>query len=334
MSKPMQRIPPKKTKQRISKAAAKSPLNQTEDISPSLAKLPVYQRLRGRARTRHPVHLPTVLQLTKLAALTLWGHKKLFISITVIYGLLNIVLVQGLASGTDVGSLKTQLAQVFSGHFGSIASSLTIFVVLLGSASKGSSNSAGAYQSILLLMVSLAMIWALRQVLSGKHPRIRDAYYKGMTPLVPFGLVLLVIGLQLLPLLIGASLYATVTNNGIAVHIIEKLVWLLLFGTLAGWSLYMISASIFALYIVTLPDMTPLKALRSARELVRHRRWTVLRKMLFLPLVLLLVTVVIMVPIIILITPIVQGVFFVLTIFALLAAHSYSYTLYRELLNE
>ena len=56
----------------------------------------------------------------------------------------------------------------------------------------------------------------------------------------------------------------------------------------------------FALYIVTLPDMTPMKALRSARELVRYRRWTVLRKVLFLPLMLLVVAAIIMVPIIIL----------------------------------
>ena len=173
-----------------------------------------------------------------------------------------------------------------------------------------------------------------RQVLSGKQPRIRDAYYKGMTPLIPFMLVLLVIGLQLLPLLIGSALYSMVMSNGIAVYFIEKLLWTLLFIGLALWSLYMISASVFALYIITLPEMTPVKALRSARELVRHRRWTVLRKILFLPLVLLLVTALIMVPIIILATVVVQWVFFGLTIFALLVVHGYAYTLYRELLNE
>ncbi|MEO8105543.1 MAG: hypothetical protein ABI602_04380 [Candidatus Saccharibacteria bacterium] len=334
MTKPTKHIYSKKTTPRPAKAAPHGPAASVVSSHLSPVKRRGRPSLPTRTRTRHPVRLPNVLLLTKVAALTLWRHKKLFSGIAVIYGLLNIVLVQGLASGTDVGNLKTELAQVFSGHFSSVASSLTIFVVLLGSAGKGSSNSAGAYQSILALLVSLVMIWALRQVLSGQQPRIRDAYYKSMTPLIPFGLVLLVIGLQLLPLLIGASLYATVTSNGIAVLLIEKLIWTLLFGVLAGWSLYMTSASIFALYIITLPDMTPFKALRSARELVRHRRWTVLRKMLFFPLVLLVITAVIMVPIIIFITPLVQVVFFGLTIFALLAVHSYGYTLYRELLNE
>jgi len=186
----------------------------------------------------------------------------------------------------------------------------------------------------LVIVASLAIIWALRQVLSGTRPRIRDAYYKGMYPLIPFILVLLVIGLQLLPLLIGSTLFSLVISNGIAVYLVEKLVWALLFAALALLSLYMISSSIFALYIVTLPDMTPLKALRSARQLVRYRRWTILRKILFLPILLVVVAAVVMLPIIVWLTPLAQWVFFVLTLFAIAAVHSYVYSLYRELLDD
>jgi hypothetical protein len=155
-----------------------------------------------------------------------------------------------------------------------------------------------------------------------------------MYPLVPFMLVLTVVGLQLVPMLIGSTLYVTVINGGIAVYAAEKILWGLLFIVLALLSLYMLASSLFALYIVTLPDMTPMKALRSARELVRYRRWTVLRKMLALPLILLLVAFVIMLPIIILAAPLARWVFFLLTMTALTAAHAYMYTLYRELLRE
>jgi hypothetical protein len=96
----------------------------------------------------------------------------------------------------------------------------------------------------------------------------------------------------------------------------------------------MLASSLFALYIVTLPGMTPIRALRSARGLVRYRRWTVIRKILWLPLLLLLVAAVIMLPIIIWLTAVAQWVFFILSMFALLAVHSYMYALYRELLNE
>jgi hypothetical protein len=288
-----------------------------------------------RLKTRqNSFRLPNVWQLTRQTAETLWQHRKLFIGITLTYGLLNLILVQGLANSTNVASLKTELNQVFTGHLGSVASSLSIFVVLVGGAGNSSSQTAGAYQLFLALITSLAVIWALRQILAGGKIRIRDAYYRGMYPLIPFILVLIVVGLQLIPLLIGSLLYGTVTTNGIAVSGAEKALWALLYAVLALLSLYLISASLFALYIVTLPDMTPLKALRSARELVRRRRWTVLRKVLWLPLLLLVVAAIIMVPIIIWLTPLAQWVFFLLTMFALVAVHAYMYTLYRELLND
>lgn len=285
-------------------------------------------------RLKQPVKLPNVWRLTKLTAQTLWQHKRLFIGMTLTYGLLNLILVQGLASNTNVSDLKHQLDQVFTGNWGSLASSLSIFVVLVGGAGNASSQTAGAYQLFLALITSLAVIWALRQVLAGGTLRIRDAYYRGMYPLVQFVLVLLVIGLQLLPLLVGSLLYGTVSTNGIAVSGLEKLIWGLVYILLALLSLYWLSSSLFALYIVTLPDMTPLKALRSARELVRGRRWTVLRKILWLPLILIIAAAVIMLPIITLLTPLAQWVFFLLTMFALVAVHAYMYTLYRELLHE
>lgn len=280
-----------------------------------------------------PAQLPNAWQLTKAAALTLWAHKELFAGIILVYGLLNLILVQGLASSTDVGSLKNSLDKAFTGHLSSLASSLGTFVVLIGGAGSSSSQTGGSYQSFLALAASLAIIWALRQVLAGTRVRVRDAYYRGMYPLVPFLLILMVIAVQVLPLLAGSLLYTIVAANGIAVYFIEKCIWAAMFGALALWSLYMITASAVALYIVTLPDVTPLQALRSARELLRGRRWTVLRKILCLPLILFVIAAVIMLPIIVWLTPLAQGVFFLLAISALGAVHAYMYTLYRELLK-
>jgi hypothetical protein len=335
MTKQNQPITKKSTKKKAVKSAVVTPVKaRPPNNQPGRFKLGTYYSLLSRPRIKHPVRLSAVWQLSKTAALTLWQYRGLFIGITVVYGLLNLILVHGFANGTDVGSLKTQLSKIFSGNYGSLVSSLTIFVVLIGSAGNGSSSTAGAYQALLVIVASLAIIWALRQVLTGTRPRIRDAYYRGMSPLVPFILVLLVIGLQLLPLLVGSTLYSLVISNGIAVHFVEKLFWAVLFVGLALLSLYMISSSIFALYIVTLPDMTPLKALRSARQLVRYRRWTVLRKLLFLPILLVVAAAIVMLPIIVWLTPLAPWVFFGLTMLAIAAVHTYTYTLYRELLNE
>jgi len=123
-----------------------------------------------------------------------------------------------------------------------------------------------------------------------------------------------------------------VISNSIAVSGIEQFAWGLFFFMLALLSLYMLSSSLFALYIVTLPDMTPMKALRSARELVRNRRWIVLRKIIFLPLALLVLGGLVVIPVILIWAPAAQWIFFIGTMVALAITHSYMYSLYRELL--
>ena len=180
----------------------------------------------------------------------------------------------------------------------------------------------------------MAIIWALRQLIVGKKIRIRDAYYQGMSPLVPFALVLVVIGFQLIPLLIGSAIYSTVMTNGIAIDGGEKFLFAAVFVLLALVSLYFVSSSVFALYIVTLSDMTPMKALKNARALVRGRRWRIIPKVLFLPVALFVVAASLLLPFIIGAPALAQSVFFVLSMFGLVVAHTYLYTLYRELLHE
>ena len=302
-------------------------------------KLPKYESFRLQKRVKHPIRLPSVWSLTKSAWQTIWTHRGLFAGIGLMYGLLNFILVRGLSTGGNISLLRENFDQTYGAHLNPLLSGAGTFFNLLDSnqttaVSPSSTQPTNGYELFLLLFVSLAVIWALRQVMAGHRIRIRDTYYRGMFPLVPFILVLLVIGLQLIPALIGGSLYTLVTSNGIAVYAIEKVAWALMYGLLVLLSLYMISSSIFALYIVALPDMTPLKALRSARGLVRYRRWTVLRKVLFLPVLLLIVASIIMVPVIVLVPALAQIVYLLLLYLSPVAVHAYMYTFYRELIND
>jgi hypothetical protein len=249
-----------------------------------------------------------------------------------VYFVLTLLLVKGLSGTTDVAGLKTSLQEVLEGNFGQLTAALTIFGVLLGSSSTSSGDAAAIYQSILLVMTSLALIWALRQSMAGTKVGLKESFYRGMSPLVPFLLVLLVIGLQLLPLIGANFLYGIIFGTDLAVTVLEKVLWMILFFLLIVWSLYMVTSSIFSLYIVTLPDLTPMQALRSARELVRFRRLIVMRKVLFLPLLLLILGALVMIPVIILVPVIAEWLFLILTMFSLVIIHSYMYNLYRELL--
>ena len=278
--------------------------------------------------------LPNVLVITRKAAHILWKYRLLFAGITLIYGLLNVFFAQALSGGVDVANIKNNLEQSTDGKIGQFGVGFGAFVYVLGTAGNNASSAASAFQLLLMLICSLAVIWSLRQVYTGASSSIRDAFYRGMYPLVPFILVLMVITLQLLPLLAGSTLYSIVVSNGIAVNLIEQLIFGVIYVVLAGFTVYWLTASVIALYVVTLPEMTPIKAVRSARELVKGRRWLVLRKMLFLPVLLVIIEAVILIPIIIVYAPAAKYVYFILTMFGLVAIHSYIYALYRELLNE
>lgn len=257
---------------------------------------------------------------------------KLFLGITLIYGFLNMVLVQGFQATGSLSEAKDLLDQLFAGSFGQLASGLTLFVYLLGSSGNTANPTASAYQLILILVMSLAIIWALRQAYAGHAIRIRDSFYRGMSPLVQFVLVLIVVCLQLIPMAVGLLVYGSVVSGGLAATGVEQVLWALFAFLLSLLSLYLLASSLFALYIVTLPDMTPVQALRSARQLVAHRRWTVMRKVLFLPLVLLVLSAVIIVPVILYATPLASWIFFVTSMLILPIVHSYMYSLYRALL--
>lgn len=281
---------------------------------------------KDAARTR----LPNAFKIFKSALGVIKRNWKPFLGIVVIYGILNLVLVKGLSSGIDINELKETVLGGSNGNGAKLVGGTVLFSYLVSTAGSTSSQSAGIFQIILALIMSLATIWTLRQVYAGSKVRIRDSFYKGMHPLIPSVLVVLVVFLQLLPFVIGAYLYSTVTTLGVSGA--EMVIWAVAFFLLTLLTLYMLTSSLFALYIVCLPDMTPLKALRAARTLVRYRRLSVMRKILFLPLALIILSAIVMVPLIILVSGLAIWVFFILATLMLPVIHSYMYKLYRELL--
>jgi len=298
---------------------------------PRKLRLPAYKTFRLH-RIKHPVRLPSAWRLLGQTLSLIRHNWRIFLGIALMYGVLNMVLVRGFSGGTDVGSLKQQIASSLGGDVGQFFTSFSVFVQLLGSSGNDSSPTAGAYQFFLLLIVSLATIWAARQVLADHKVRIRDAFYKGMYPLVPFILVFVTVLLQTLPLLIGGVVYTIVINFGIATTAAEQLLWGLLAIVLAFITVYMLCSSLFALYIVTLPDMTPWRALKSARQVVRYRRGQIFRKLIFLPIVLLIVAAAVMLPLIWFAPIVAQWVFFAVSMVALVIVNVYMYTLYKALL--
>jgi hypothetical protein len=330
----------KKPAAKPTKAASK----QTSSTEPARSESGVRQLQRPRRiwykpltwRNRRPVPaykpLPKARVLFVASLKPLWQHKGLFSGIVGIYGVLSLILVRGLSGSSDLTSVKVLLDSTLNGVSGKLLSSLASFGYLITTSGSADVQDSGVYQSFLFLICSLAFVWALRQVLAGRKIGVRDSFYHGMYPLVPFLLVFAIIGVQFLPAVIGGALYNLMIGNGIAVHVWEKTLCVVVFIGLALWSLKMIVGTIFALYISMLPDMTPVRAVRSSQNLVYGRRLLLWRKLIFLPVILVLLAVVFELPIILFLTPIAPWTFFIMTMLALPVAHSYLYNLYREML--
>ncbi len=320
-------------------SSQKAALKQQTDEAPKARRLPPPARIWYRPwtwvhhlppPTREP--LPKARHLVVETTQLLIRNWKPLLGIAAIYGILNLLLVRGLSDPTSLSEFKSLLNGLFTGTFGHLQTAVTSFAILLTTSNSKATEVTGLYQSALLLIASLAIIWALRQVYAKRPIRIRDGYYEGMSPIIPFVLLLLLMSIQLLPAVAGAYFYSLMVANGIARGLVEQLCFGAVFAALALWSLRMLTATIFALYIVTLPHMEPLRALRSAKDLVYKRRLLIWRKLIFLPVVLLLAAAVVELPLIMFLTPLAYWVFFVFSTVAVVFFHGYIYLLYRKLL--
>jgi hypothetical protein len=294
-----------------------------------LTKKQAKGKVKKAVKTRKP--LPGSFKLTGRVFSLLKQNWKTLGSIVLVYLLLNIVFASGISNvSTAFDNIKADLNSSGSGGLWHAAGG---FASLVGSSGSSGSATASTLQSILFVIESLVIIWALRHLLSGQVITVKHAYYRSMTPLIPFVLVIAVIIIQLLPVTIGATVLAAVATSVFAGTAAASIITGIAFLLLAAWSLYMVSGSIFALYIITLPNIEPRQALRSAKDLVKFRRLIVIRKVFFLPLFILVAMGVIIVPLIIYLPFIVPGVFYVLSMLSILFVHTYLYSLYRGLIE-
>lgn len=313
------KVAPKSKRQVVDRAQ-----NQTQ-IDAKKRKFEPFKRTPKHER---PVRakLTSAPKLLAKSCLLLLSNWKLFAIILGFYVLLYVVLVGGL-SGNNLSAVK---AGLIAGHVNGSALTTQLFSTLISSGNNGNTVP-GVYETFLLLFISLVLIWAIRKVIDGKPIRARDAFYNGVYPFVPFLLIMLVIGLQLIPMVFGGAVYNAVASGGVTKGLLQSGIGMIIFFALMALSLYWVASSIIALYISTHPDTTPMQALRAARDLVRFRRIEILRKLLFLPIVIFLSSVIILMPIARYATSIAALVFFGIVTVSLALVHTYMYSLYREL---
>lgn len=307
---------------------------QAEKTTSRVRKAPYYKSFRLQKKLKHPKgQPPQVRRLLEKSFSLLWAVKKPLLGIIIVFAILNLLFVRGLQAPVSINELRGSIEESLGGETDNLSTNLAVFSELInGSDETTAPESASIYSSLFVLLLSLALVWLFRQHTAGNKPSTKLAFYRSTYPLVPTVLVILVIGLQLLPFAVVSSLFSIVMNNGIAANGFEVAVWMLLLFSSGILSLYLVSSSVFALYIVTLPDMTPMKALRSARQLVLHRRFVIMRRLIVAPIIMFVILAGLLLPAIFFAGIIAPWVYFGLSLLALPFLHSYVYSLYRELL--
>ena len=215
-------------------------------------------------------------------------HKKQFLILAVFYTFIGIAFL-GMASQEFVTSAMDVISGTqdafFNGAIGKIAeNALTgLSLIYSGLYSNNMTQAQQIFGIFLLLFVWLATIWMSRKmILNPKEDiKVRDAIYNSGTPIVPLALILMVLALELVPAGFGVflltSAYATesFSTGGLAMLVGGITIGLFVL------SIYLISSTIMALIIVTLPGMYPLNAIRIASELVLGRRLRIINRIIF-----------------------------------------------------
>src|SRR5579864_1234197 len=135
---------PKKAKTAASKAS-KAPPKRAATSKPRRVKLAPYRpiSLKKRVKPLRP-QLPGAFRLFWRSFGLIKRHWRVFLGIIIVYAVLNIILVRGLAGTTNLTSFKSALGSAFRGASGKVSLGFAFFVLLLsGSASHSASASSG-----------------------------------------------------------------------------------------------------------------------------------------------------------------------------------------------
>lgn len=292
----------------------------------------------------HP--LVFILEVTQ----TLWKYRKVFIPLSLVYLLLYAVLV-GVGSQEIYEQLGSSISEaggdLLTGAFGPITQSgLTVLALVTNGISPELSDAQRIFGVLLTLMAWLTTVWLLRNILAGNTVKMRDGLYSAGSPIVATAVVALIIALQLLPLALAAVGYSAAVSSGLLTNGgVEAMLFWIAASLLGILSLYWISSSLFAMVIITLPGMYPIKALRSSYRLLLGRRIRFLIRYLWMGVFIVALWAIVLIPSILFDSwlkstwsatawvPIVPGVLLVLGTYTVFWVSTYIYLLYRKVVD-
>ena len=246
-------------------------------------------RLTRRRDYARALNIPGYISFTHSVNKTVWGFRKLFIPLAIIYIVLYALLV-GIGSQDTYSALSQTLGEATSEVFdGDINALGQAGVVFLSIATSGAMSEASESQQIFLVFIFiltwLATVWLLRNSLAGHKVKLRDGLYNSGSPIFSTIVIIVAIALQLIPAAAALVGYSAAESSGLTAGGAASMLFWIGAGLLVILSAYWITSSLFAMIIVTIPGMYPYTALKTADDLVLGRRVRILLRWVWMILV-------------------------------------------------
>lgn len=303
-------------------------------------------RLTRRRDYVRSMKLPGYWSFTNYVRSVLWSQKRLFITFLLVHATVT-GLVVGLMTQDTFQLLNTTIKSVSEntaqGEIGGTTQNIALLAgIVTGAFSAPLTETQQIYAGLIGLVGWLTMVWLLRQLLAGQtRVRLRDGLYSSGSPIIATFLVLLIVLLQLLPASLAMVAYISAETVGAFDDALFTTLFWIIDIILILLSSYWLTSSLFALVIVTLPGMYPIKALKAAGDLVIGRRLRVLYRLMWLGFTIVCLWVIGLLPFIgfnsvvkIDSTPIVPVVVLLLSSLTLVWSSAYIYLLYRKMVDD
>lgn len=260
--------------------------SQKRNTKPLTAKRAVKERViaDGQAGRRNHRAMPGLVEHTKNTWSFLWGCRSLNVRLLMIMWLVFVLMV-GVSQQAEY-LVNRESARIYSESVaqGGTQALVEAGIVAATLATGGINTALTEVQGLMIglgyVVFILVALWVARHSAADTGLSVRDGFYNGMGPIVPFTGVAVVGLLQMLPLAIASVIYTA------AAPVLLTTLWfwplaiaLLLLGVA---TFFWLIRTVFALVITTIPGTYPVVALRSARELVSGLRAPIALRLLWL----------------------------------------------------
>ena len=252
---------------------------------------------------RRDLDVPGIMYHVLATFRILFKNWKLFLPLIVIAVILNVVLV-GIMSESGYVQFREILDQtsseVVDGDIGNVAKAglLLVSTVTTGGLSSESSESSVVFGVLIFLILWLTTIFLLRHRLAEHKVKLRDGLYNAMTPLISTFLVFAVAVVQCIPIFILVVVYSAAVQTEFLATPFYALLFFIFAALMIVISGYLLSGTLMALVAVSAPGLYPMKAIRTASDLMMGRRVKLILRLVALALTLALMWVIVMLPLI------------------------------------